>query len=75
MIRDLMLESADRLFGKQETAYPVEWVSDNASCYRTHETDSFAQSIDLAPCFTPVRSPQSNGMAESFVKTFKRDYV
>jgi putative transposase len=25
--------------------------------------------------FTPVRSPQSNGMAESFVKTLQRDYV
>jgi transposase InsO family protein len=24
---------------------------------------------------TPVCSPQSNGMAESFVKTFKRAYV
>jgi len=24
---------------------------------------------------TPVCSPQSNGMAESFVKTMKRDYV
>ncbi len=42
---------------------------------RAHETISFAQSIGLVPCFTPVRSPQSNGMAESFVKTFKRDYV
>jgi putative transposase len=27
------------------------------------------------PRFTPIRSPESNGMAESFVKTFKRDYV
>ena len=27
------------------------------------------------PCFTPVRSPQSNGMSEAFVKTLKRDYV
>jgi putative transposase len=24
---------------------------------------------------TAINSPQSNGMAESFVKTFKRDYV
>ena len=29
----------------------------------------------MEPCTTPVRSPQSNGMAEAFVKTFKRDYV
>jgi Integrase core domain len=32
-------------------------------------------SLNLDPCFTPVESPESNGMAEAFVKTFKRDYV
>jgi putative transposase len=31
--------------------------------------------ISMEPCTTPVRSPESNGMAEAFVKTFKRDYV
>jgi len=29
----------------------------------------------LKPITTPVQSPQSNGMAESFVKSFKHDYV
>lgn len=33
------------------------------------------RSIGMEPCTTPVRSLQSNGMAEAFVKTFKRDYV
>lgn len=31
--------------------------------------------LNLEPCFTPVESPESNGMAAAFVKTFKRDYV
>jgi len=29
----------------------------------------------LTMCTTIPRSPESNGMAEAFVKTFKRDYV
>jgi putative transposase len=75
MIRDLMLESVERRFTNRVLPHPIEWLSDNGSCYRTHETISFAQSIGLVSCFTPIRSPQSNGMAESFVKTFKHDYV
>jgi len=27
--------------------------------------------LNLAPCFTPVESPESNGMAEAFVKTLQ----
>ena len=30
--------------------------------------------LDRTP-FTPPRSPESNGMAEAFVKTLKRDYA
>ena len=75
MIRDLMLESVEQRFGASHTPGPVQWLSDNGSCYRAHETIHFAVGLGLVPCFTPVRSPQSNGMAESFVKTFKRDYV
>ena len=70
-----MLESVERRFANRALPHPIECLSDNGSCYRAHETISFAQSIGLVPCFTPVRSSQSNGMAESFVKTFKRDYA
>jgi putative transposase len=75
MIRDLMLESVERRFGTVGLPHPIQWLSDNGSCYRAHETIDFATRLGLVSCFTPVRSPQSNGMAEAFVKTFKRDYV
>ena len=35
----------------------------------------FARDIGLVPRTTPVESPQSNGMAEAFVRTLKRDYA
>jgi transposase InsO family protein len=34
-----------------------------------------ARRLNLAPCTTPSYSPESNCMAEAFVKTFKRDHV
>jgi putative transposase len=42
---------------------------------KTMEVEILKEVLDLVPCFTPVESPESNGMAEAFVKTFKRDYV
>ena len=75
VIRDLMLESVEQRFNTTATPHPIQWLSDNGSCYRAHETIEFATRLGLVPCFTPPRSPQSNGMAEAFVKTFKRDYV
>jgi putative transposase len=35
----------------------------------------FARDIGLEPRTTPAKSPQSNGMAEAFVRTIKRDYA
>jgi putative transposase len=40
---------------------------------RLREID--AAQLGLKPCFTPVKSPQSNGISEAFVNTLKRDYV
>src|SRR5262249_12609231 len=57
------------------TTMKIEWLSDNGSCYVADETRSFARAIGLEPRTTPLESPQSNGMAEAFVRTIKRDYV
>jgi transposase InsO family protein len=75
MVRDLMLETVERRFGAIKAPHPVEWLSDNGSAYTARETLDFAAALGLVPCFTPVQSPESNGIAEAFVKTFKRDYV
>jgi transposase InsO family protein len=40
-----------------------------------HKNDRDRPGAQPGPCFTPVESPQSNGMAEAFVKTFKRNYI
>ena len=53
----------------------IEWLTDNGSCYLAQETRRFARDVGLVPCTTPLESPQSNGMAEAFVRTLKRDYV
>ncbi|WP_170815331.1 IS3 family transposase [Escherichia coli] len=40
-----------------------------------NEPRQFARMLGLEPKNTAVRSPESNGIAESFVKTIKRDYI
>lgn len=75
-IRDLMVESIEHRFGKIQTLpYRIQWLSDNGPCYVSHETVAFARNLGFEVCTTPAYSPESNGMAESFVKSFKRDYV
>jgi putative transposase len=75
-ICDLMIDSVERRFGLvKQLPIPIEWLSDNGSPYTARETRRIARDIGLRPCTTPIESPQSNGMAEAFVKTFKRDYA
>jgi len=50
-------------------------LPDNGAPYVARHTRAFALDIGLPSLFTPVCSPQSNGTAESFVKTMKRDYI
>jgi transposase InsO family protein len=74
-IRDMMIECVERRFGGPCAPHRVEWLTDNGSIYAAAKTVEIAFALGLVPCFTPVESPESNGMAEAFVKTFKRDYV
>ena len=74
-VRDMMLEAVEKRFGMVRAPYPIQHLSDNGSPYTAKETRDFAAALNLVPCFTPVRSPESNGMPEAFVKTFKRDYL
>jgi putative transposase len=75
-VQDLILAAVERRFGCV-SAVPdaIEWLSDNGSCYVARHSKRFARGIGLEPRTTPYESPESNGMAEAFVRTFKRDYV
>jgi transposase InsO family protein len=75
LVRDLMVEAVEARFGAALPATPIEWLSDNGSPYVARDTRRFAKELNLVPLTTAIASPQSNGMAESFVKTFRRDYV
>ncbi len=75
-VRDLMVAAVEHRFGPvNRLPITIEWLSDNSSCYIAGDTRSFARNIGLEPRTTPFESPQSNGMAEAFVRTLKRDYV
>ena len=74
-VRDILLEAIEQLFGGIEIPNPIELLSDNGSPYRATATKQFVSQLGMTSSFTPVASPESNGVAEAFVKTLKRDYV
>ncbi|UOA20712.1 hypothetical protein DSM14862_03550 (plasmid) [Sulfitobacter indolifex] len=74
-LRDMLLEAFEKPSGSYHAPEVFEVLSDNGSCYTAKEAPVFARQLGLKSCFTPVSSPQSNGMSEAFVKTLKRDYV
>ncbi len=77
-VREMLIEAVEKRFGAVEAVpagHLLQFLSDNGGAYIAHETRHIARSLGLTPVNTPVCSPQSNGMAESFVNTFKRDYI
>ena len=74
-IQELMINSVEKRFNKIRTPRQIEWLTDRGSIYRDKLLQQLARNLGLKPCFTAPYSPSSNGMAEAFVGTFKRDYV
>jgi putative transposase len=70
MTAGIMVASVESRFGQvNRLPKTIEWLSDNGSGYIAKQTKSFARELGLEPLTTPVTSPQSNGMAEAFVRT------
>jgi len=75
-VRDLMVAAVEHRFGPvNRLPRTIEGLTHNGSGSIAQETRRFARNLGLEPCTTPIESPQSNGMAEAFVRTLKRDYV
>lgn len=76
-VRLLLDRSIWSRFGEATLKAPVQiqFLSDNGGPYVSLETVLYAETLGFKPITTPVYSPESNGMAEAFVNTIKRDYV
>ncbi len=76
-IRTLMDKALWARFGEETTTAPhaILWLSDNGPQYTATVSVLYAQELGLVPITTPASSPESNGLAEGFVHTFKRECV
>jgi len=79
-IQQLMHQAVAHGFAAaHQPAVSIQWLSNNGAIYTALDTLVTAERLHLEPITTPVAppvaSPESNGMAEAFVNTLKRDYV
>lgn len=75
-IEELMITSVEKRFGESlRCTREIQWLSDRGSIYRAKAVKTLSRHLNLQCCYTRAYSPESNGMAEAFVKTIKRDYV
>lgn len=72
-VGSIMLESVEICFGGMRATTPVGMRADNDLACIARKTRTFSQQLGLKPCFTAIRSPQSNGISEALKHTLKRD--
>ena len=53
----------------------MQWLGDNGPQYTAAASVLCGHERGLVPITTPAYSAESNGLAEAFLGTFKRDYV
>ncbi len=75
-LAEMLREAVFQRFGEARArARGIEFLSDNGPEYTSHRFQPFVQAMGLVLCHPPRRSPESNGLAEAFFGSFKRDYV
>ena len=74
-VRRMLRRSVFARFGNARPEEPIQWLTDNEGIFTSLETVIAAERLNLKPITTPVASPESNGMAEAFVNTLRRDYL
>lgn len=75
-IEELMISAVEKRFGETvQCPREIQWLTDRGSIYRAKSVQALSKHLNLKCCYTRAYSPESNGMAEAFVKTIKRDYV
>ncbi len=75
-LQEMVREAVFRRFGNEtKKAQALEFLSDNGPEYACRKLRRVLQDLGMVVCRTPRRSPESNGLAEAFFGSFKRDYV
>ena len=75
-LQEMVREAIFRRFGTDRAqARGLEFLSDNGPEYVCKQLRAVLQGFGMVACRTPYRSPESNGLAEAFFGSFKRDYV
>ena len=75
-IGELLREALFQRFAHQrQQAEGLEFLTDNGPEFISDSLQQLLKKLGLMACRTPCRSPQSNGLVESFFGSLKRDYL
>src|SRR5208283_5076210 len=73
---ELLREALFLRFAQQtHPAKGLEFLTDNGPEFIADQLQQLLTRLGGIACHTPCRSPQSNGLVESFFGSFKRDYL